>query len=98
MGDSNYRQITLLNLLRSSKWPVQNTNEDLLKHIKSSSSTLTASWSVRTASVALIAFMSTKPDGALGSLEYTKEERHVLAIRSREATPRFGTRVAETHR
>ncbi|XP_031486953.1 ubiquitin-conjugating enzyme E2 32 [Nymphaea colorata] len=48
------------------------------------------SWSVRTALVALIAFMPTKADGALGSLEYTKEERHALAIKSREAPPKFG--------
>lgn len=40
--------------------------------------------------VALIAFMPTKADGALGSLEYTKEERHAFAIKSREAPPKFG--------
>ncbi|KAJ6350782.1 hypothetical protein OIU78_006831 [Salix suchowensis] len=49
------------------------------------------SWSVRTALVALIAFMPTSPNGALGSLDYKKEERHVLAVKSREAAPRFGT-------
>ncbi|KAL3505636.1 hypothetical protein ACH5RR_031018 [Cinchona calisaya] len=49
------------------------------------------SWSVRTALVALIAFMPTNPSGALGSLDYTKEERLALAIKSREAAPRFGT-------
>ncbi|XP_058082065.1 ubiquitin-conjugating enzyme E2 32 [Magnolia sinica] len=49
------------------------------------------SWSVRTALVALIAFMPTNPDGALGSLDYKKEERRVLAIKSREAVPKFGT-------
>ncbi|KAF5950826.1 hypothetical protein HYC85_012819 [Camellia sinensis] len=49
------------------------------------------SWSVRTALVALIAFMPTSPNGALGSLDYKKEERHALAIKSREAAPRFGT-------
>ncbi|OVA02527.1 Ubiquitin-conjugating enzyme [Macleaya cordata] len=49
------------------------------------------SWSVRTALVALIAFMPTNPDGALGSLDYKKEERRVLAIKSREAAPKFGT-------
>ncbi|KAJ7532478.1 hypothetical protein O6H91_13G005200 [Diphasiastrum complanatum] len=48
------------------------------------------SWSVRTALVALIAFMPTKPDGAIGSLDYTKEERHALAIKSRDAPPKFG--------
>lgn len=49
------------------------------------------SWSVRTALVALIAFMPTSPNGALGSLDYKKEERRTLAIKSREALPRFGT-------
>ncbi|CAN1281534.1 Ubiquitin-conjugating enzyme E2 32 [Linum perenne] len=49
------------------------------------------SWSVRTALVALIAFMPTNPNGALGSLDYKKEERRVLAIKSREAAPKFGT-------
>ncbi|KAG0555341.1 hypothetical protein KC19_12G162400 [Ceratodon purpureus] len=48
------------------------------------------SWSVRTALVALIAFMPTKPDGALGSLDYTKEERRALAIKSRLSAPKFG--------
>jgi hypothetical protein len=46
---------------------------------------------VRTALVALIAFMPTNPNGALGSLEYKKEERRALAIKSREASPKFGT-------
>ncbi|XP_077240777.1 ubiquitin-conjugating enzyme E2 32-like [Tasmannia lanceolata] len=49
------------------------------------------SWSVRTALVALIAFMPTNPDGAYGSLDYKKEERQALAIKSREAAPKFGT-------
>lgn len=48
------------------------------------------SWSVRTALVALIAFMPTNPNGALGSLDYKKEERRILAVKSREAAPRFG--------
>lgn len=48
------------------------------------------SWSVRTALVALIAFMPTKPDGAIGSLDYTKEERRALAIKSRAEAPKFG--------
>lgn len=48
------------------------------------------SWSVRTALVALIAFMPTKPDGALGSLDYTKEERRALAVKSRSTAPKFG--------
>ncbi|PIA61079.1 hypothetical protein AQUCO_00300535v1 [Aquilegia coerulea] len=49
------------------------------------------SWSVRTALVALIAFMPTNPNGALGSLDYKKEERRKLAIKSREAAPTFGS-------
>jgi ubiquitin-conjugating enzyme E2 J1 len=46
---------------------------------------------VRTALVALIAFMPTNPGGALGSLDYKKEDRRALAIKSREASPKFGT-------
>ncbi|KAI3690923.1 hypothetical protein L2E82_49139 [Cichorium intybus] len=49
------------------------------------------SWSVRTALTALIAFMPTDPNGALGSLDYKKEERRVLAFKSREAAPKYGT-------
>ncbi|XP_038988814.1 ubiquitin-conjugating enzyme E2 32-like [Phoenix dactylifera] len=49
------------------------------------------SWSVRTALVALIAFMPTNPDGALGSLDYKKEVRRDLAIKSREAAPKYGS-------
>ncbi|KAL6952313.1 Ubiquitin-conjugating enzyme E2 32 [Sarracenia purpurea var. burkii] len=45
---------------------------------------------VRTALVALIAFMPTNPNGALGSLDYKKEDRRSLAIKSRESAPRFG--------
>ncbi|GMJ04285.1 ubiquitin-conjugating enzyme 32 [Hibiscus trionum] len=35
--------------------------------------------------------MPTSPNGALGSLDYKKEERHALAIKSCEAPPKFGT-------
>ncbi|KAF3322676.1 ubiquitin-conjugating enzyme E2 32 [Carex littledalei] len=49
------------------------------------------SWSVRTALVALIAFMPTNPGGALGSLDYKKEDRHALAIKSRDNPPKFGS-------
>nr|XP_010938255.1 ubiquitin-conjugating enzyme E2 32 [Elaeis guineensis] len=49
------------------------------------------SWSVRTALVALIAFMPTNPDGALGSVDYKKEVRRELAIKSREAAPKYGS-------
>ncbi|KAK6617061.1 Ubiquitin-conjugating enzyme E2 J1 [Polyplax serrata] len=41
------------------------------------------SWSIRTALLALIAFMSSPGNGAIGSLEYTPEERRVLAMKSR---------------
>ncbi|KAK9068350.1 hypothetical protein SSX86_012461 [Deinandra increscens subsp. villosa] len=49
------------------------------------------SWSVRTALTALIAFMPTNPNGALGSLDYKKDERHALAVKSREAAPKYGS-------
>uniref|UniRef100_A0A7S3QXX8 UBC core domain-containing protein n=2 Tax=Dunaliella tertiolecta TaxID=3047 RepID=A0A7S3QXX8_DUNTE len=49
------------------------------------------SWSVRTAIVALIAFMPTPGQGALGSLDYTKEERKLLAAKSREGPPKYGS-------
>ncbi|KAI3677355.1 hypothetical protein L1987_86981 [Smallanthus sonchifolius] len=49
------------------------------------------SWSVRTALTALIAFMPTNPNRALGSLDYKKEERRALAVKSREAAPKFGS-------
>ncbi|AQL07157.1 Ubiquitin-conjugating enzyme E2 32 [Zea mays] len=49
------------------------------------------SWSVRTALVALIAFMPTNPGGALGSLDYKPEDRRALAIKSREVPPKFGS-------
>lgn len=49
------------------------------------------SWSVRTALVALIAFMPTKADGALGSLDFPKEKRRLLALKSRANPPKFGS-------
>ncbi|CAA0382699.1 unnamed protein product [Arabidopsis thaliana] len=49
------------------------------------------SWSVRTALVALIAFMPTSPNGALGSVDYPKDERRTLAIKSRETPPKYGS-------
>ena len=48
------------------------------------------SWSVRTALTALVAFMPTPADGAIGSLDYTQDERRALAAKSREAAPTFG--------
>jgi len=40
------------------------------------------SWSIRTALLALIAFMPTPPAGTIGSLDYTPEERRQLAKKS----------------
>ena len=37
------------------------------------------SWSIRTALLALIGFMPTQGEGAIGSLDYTSEERKILA-------------------
>lgn len=48
-------------------------------------------FAVRTALVALIAFMPTSPNGALGSLDYTKDERRALAIKAHDAAPKFGS-------
>ncbi|XP_021930947.1 ubiquitin-conjugating enzyme E2 J1-like isoform X2 [Zootermopsis nevadensis] len=41
------------------------------------------SWSIRTALLALIAFMPTPGNGTIGSLDYTPEERQMLAHKSR---------------
>ncbi|KAG2439668.1 hypothetical protein HYH02_010550 [Chlamydomonas schloesseri] len=49
------------------------------------------SWSVRTALMALIAFMPTPGNGALGAIDFTKDERRILAARSRTELPRFGS-------
>jgi len=48
------------------------------------------SWSVRTALMAVRAFMPTPSEGAVGSLDYTTEERLTLATASREKAPDFG--------
>ncbi|CAB4318312.1 unnamed protein product [Prunus armeniaca] len=49
------------------------------------------SWRVRDVLVDFIHLMPAYPDGELGSLEYSKEERRVLAIKSRAAATRYGT-------
>jgi len=41
------------------------------------------SWSIRTVLVALISFMPTKGDGAIGALDYKPEERKILAQKSK---------------
>lgn len=49
------------------------------------------SWSLRTALLAIIGFMPTHGSGAIGSLDYTPEERRALAARSqRWSCPRCG--------
>lgn len=40
------------------------------------------SWSIRTAILAIIGFLPTKGEGAIGALDYTPEERKVLARKS----------------
>ncbi|XP_073349267.1 ubiquitin-conjugating enzyme E2 J1 [Pagrus major] len=42
------------------------------------------SWSIRTALIAIIGFMPTKGEGAIGSLDYTREERRALAKKSQD--------------
>merc|ERR1712098_58405 len=42
------------------------------------------SWSIRTALLAIIGFMPSPGKGSVGSLDYSKEERQVLAKRSQE--------------
>ncbi|XP_061669236.1 ubiquitin-conjugating enzyme E2 J1 isoform X2 [Syngnathoides biaculeatus] len=42
------------------------------------------SWSIRTALIAIIGFMPTKGEGAIGSLDYTPEERRILAKKSQD--------------
>jgi len=42
------------------------------------------SWSIRTVLIALIAFFPTKPNGAIGSLDYKKSEKRMYARKSRE--------------
>lgn len=49
------------------------------------------SWSVRTALTALIAFMPSPGQGAIGSLDFTKEERMQMAVKSRTDMPKFGS-------
>ncbi|XP_044532354.1 ubiquitin-conjugating enzyme E2 J1 isoform X2 [Gracilinanus agilis] len=42
------------------------------------------SWSIRTALLAIIGFMPTKGEGAIGSLDYSPEERRALAKKSQD--------------
>ncbi|TPX61789.1 hypothetical protein SpCBS45565_g07159 [Spizellomyces sp. 'palustris'] len=53
-------------------------------------------WGVRTALVALISFLPTKGDGAIGALDYTEEERKAYATKSREwICPSCGVKNSE---
>eukprot|EP00798_Chlamydomonas_sp_ICE-L_P017773 gene17773-24147_t len=49
------------------------------------------SWSVRTALMALIAFMPSPAGGALGALDFSKEERQKMAARAMAEPPKFGS-------
>lgn len=49
------------------------------------------SWSVRSALVALIAFMQTPGSGALGSLDHPAEARRQMAAEARARPPAYGT-------
>ncbi|XP_021832537.1 uncharacterized protein LOC110772415 [Prunus avium] len=48
-------------------------------------------FTVRSTLLKLIELLPTYPNGALVSVEYDKKERHALAVKSREAAPRYGT-------
>lgn len=50
------------------------------------------SWSVRSALVALIAFMQTPGSGALGSLDHPAEARRQMAAESRTRPPTYGNK------
>jgi ubiquitin-conjugating enzyme E2 J1 len=59
------------------------TNEKICLSISGHhAETWTPTWGVRTALLAIIGFMETPGEGALGSLDYTPEERKILAKRS----------------
>lgn len=59
------------------------TNEKICLSISGHhAETWTPTWGVRTALLAIIGFMETPGEGALGSLDYTPDERRILAKRS----------------
>jgi ubiquitin-conjugating enzyme E2 J1 len=59
------------------------TNEKICLSISGHhAETWTPTWGVRTALLAIIGFMETPGEGALGSLDYTPEERKILAKKS----------------
>lgn len=47
------------------------------------------SWSIRAALTALIAFLPTEGEGAIGSIRYSDAERKKLAKKSRAAPPTY---------
>ncbi|XP_051880579.1 ubiquitin-conjugating enzyme E2 J1 [Pristis pectinata] len=51
------------------------------------------SWSIRTALLAIIGFMPTKGEGAIGSLDYTPDERKALAKKSQD----FNCEICGSH-
>ena len=53
------------------------------------------SWSVRSALVALIAFMQTPGSGAIGSLDHNTEVRKQMAIESRQAPPKHSNEARQ---
>uniref|UniRef100_A0A8C5I606 UBC core domain-containing protein n=1 Tax=Gouania willdenowi TaxID=441366 RepID=A0A8C5I606_GOUWI len=53
------------------------------------------SWSIRTALIAIIGFMPTKGEGAIGSLDYTPEERKALAKKQSPVYPDRAVRAQE---
>lgn len=85
---SHHGVVKLYTLLMStmlSKWLLMHTIiVKLLRFVL-------ACLSVRTALVALIAFMPSNPSGAIGSVDYPKEERRALATKSRESPPKYGS-------
>ncbi|XP_026474369.1 ubiquitin-conjugating enzyme E2 J1-like [Ctenocephalides felis] len=64
------------------------------------------SWSIRTALLALIAFMPTSGKGTIGSLDYTEDERKLLAEKSSDwicsecgiSNAQFGTDMNSTNK
>jgi len=73
------------------------TNEKICLSISGHhAETWTPTWGVRTALLAIIGFMETPGEGALGSLDYTPEERKILAKRSQSyICPKCGVTNSE---
>ncbi|RZC42654.1 ubiquitin-conjugating enzyme E2 J1-like [Asbolus verrucosus] len=69
-------------ILLPSQYPMQPPNIILLT-VSHHPESWQPSWSIRTALLALIAFMPTPAAGTIGSLDYTPEERQQLAKKSK---------------